>query len=77
MAVTANDRVDGVERESTAKGFARRLLDRYLDSQMQRARLRVNAYLQSLDDKALGNLGYTAADIKNIRERDASVGMVV
>lgn len=77
MAVTTFDRVGGVEREAKAKGFARRLLDRYLDSQMQRARLRVNAYLQSLDDKALGNLGYTAADIKNIRERDASVGMVV
>jgi hypothetical protein len=77
MAVTTFDRVGGVEREAKAKGFARRLFDRFVDAQMQKARLRVNAYLQSLDDKALGNLGYTEADIKNIRARDASVGMVV
>ena len=29
--------------------------------QMQKARLKVNAYLQGLDDKSLASLGYTPA----------------
>lgn len=76
MAITTFDRI-GIDGEAKAKGFGRRVLDRYIDAQMQKAKLRVNAYLQSLDDRALGNLGYTASDIKNIRERDASVGLIV
>jgi hypothetical protein len=43
---------------------------------MQKARLKVNAYLQSLDDKSLASLGYTPSDIANIRAREASVSLM-
>jgi hypothetical protein len=65
-----------VHAPAQTKSFGRRLLDRYIDAQMQKARLKVNAYLQGLDDKSLASLGYTPADIANIRARDASVSLM-
>jgi len=77
MTTATFDRIERIEAGAKTKGFARRLFDRYLDAQMRKAHLRVNAYLQSLDDKALAGLGYTQADIRNIRQREASVGLIV
>jgi hypothetical protein len=77
MTTATFDRIDRIEAGAKTKGFARRLFDRYLEAQMRKAHLRVNAYLQTLDDKTLGELGYTRADIRNIRQRDASVGVIV
>lgn len=77
MAVTTFDRASEIVGSEKSKGFARRLLDRYIEAQMKRAHLRVNAYLQSLDDKALGQLGYTPGDIRNIRRREASLGLII
>jgi len=77
MTTATFDRIERIEAGAKTKGFARRLFDRYLDAQMRKAHLRVNAYLQSLDDKALAGLGYTPADIRNIRQREASVGLIV
>jgi uncharacterized protein YjiS (DUF1127 family) len=75
MAITTFDR--GLDAPGGAKGFARRLLDRYIDAQMQRAQLRVNAALQRLDNKTLSDLGYTSADITNIRRAEASISLLV
>jgi len=77
MTTATFDRIDRIETGAKTKGFAHRLFDRYIDAQMRKAHLRVNAYLQTLDDKALGKLGYTPGDIRNIRRRDASVGVIV
>ncbi len=77
MAVTTFDSVGKIDSKVRGKGFLRRVMDRYLDSQMNKARLRVNAYLQTLDDRALAELGYTPADIRNIRRTDATIGLVV
>jgi len=44
---------------------------------MKKAQLRVNAYLQNLDDKALTDLGYTPADIRNIRQADSTMGLII
>ena len=77
MAVTTFDRVRGYDDGVEGKGFARRFLDRYTDAQMKKARMRVNAYLQSLDDNSLAQLGYTPADIRNIRRSEASLGLIL
>lgn len=77
MATTTFDRVDAIAAPAKGKSFGRRLLDRYIDAQMQKAHLRVNAYLQSLDDKSLASLGYTPADISNIRAREAAVSLMI
>ena len=77
MATTTFIGPADVSGKVKSKGFARRLLDRYIDAQMKRAALRVNAYLQSLDDTALSQLGYTPADIRNIRRRNASIGLMI
>jgi hypothetical protein len=77
MATTTFDRVQSLDGASKEKGVLRRALDRYIDAQMNKARLRVNAYLQGLDDKALDELGYTPADIRNIRASDASVSLII
>jgi hypothetical protein len=44
---------------------------------MARARLQVNAYLQSLDDEALATLGYRKAEIDEIRRRPAHISLMV
>jgi hypothetical protein len=44
---------------------------------MKRAQIRVNAYLQTLDDKTLIDLGYTPAQIDDIRRTNAAVALVV
>jgi hypothetical protein len=77
MATTTFDGAVGTAGNTNSKSFARRLLDRYMDAQMKKATLRVNAYLQSLDDTALSQLGYTPADIRNIRRREASLGLMI
>jgi hypothetical protein len=77
MAVTTFDSVGKIEGKVSGKGFVRRVLDRYIDAQMNKARLRVNAYLNTLDDKGLAELGYTPADIRNIRKTDATFALVV
>jgi hypothetical protein len=77
MAVTTFERAGGIDSKASEKGFARRLLDRYIDAQMQKAQRRVNAYLQTMDDKALARLGYSQADIRNIRASDGSVGLII
>ena len=77
MAVTTFERIGGIDAKSSEKGFARRLMDRYIDAQMQKAQRRVNAYLQTMDDKALARLGYSQADILNIRASDGSMGLIV
>jgi hypothetical protein len=77
MAVATFDRVGTIEDKVKGKGFVARFLDRYVDAQMQKARLRVNAYLQTLDDRSLAEMGYTPADIRNIRKTDATIGLVV
>jgi hypothetical protein len=77
MAVTTFERVGGIGDKASGKGFARRLMDRYIDAQMQKAQRRVNAYLQTMDDKTLAGLGYSQADIRNIRASDSSIGLIV
>jgi uncharacterized protein YjiS (DUF1127 family) len=77
MAVTTFDRVERIERKVSGKGFAGRLLERYMDAQMKKARLRVNAYLQNLSDATLTDMGYTPADIRNIRKSDATIALIV
>jgi uncharacterized protein YjiS (DUF1127 family) len=77
MAVTTFDHIGKIEDKVSGKGFARRLLDRYIDAQMKKAQLRVNAYLQNLDDKALTDLGYSPADIRNIRQADSTMGLII
>jgi hypothetical protein len=77
MAVTTFDRIGKIDGKASGKGFARRLLERYTDAQMKKARLRVNAYLQTLDDRRLTELGYTPADIRNIRQSDSNVRLIV
>ena len=77
MATTTFDRAQTSNGKAGAKGFGRRLLDRYIDARMMKARLQVNAYLQSLDDKALTRLGYTPSDIRNIRRSEASDSLMV
>jgi hypothetical protein len=77
MATTTFNRAETRSSTASAKSFGRRLLDRYINAQMTRARLRVNAYLQSLDDKALSRLGYTPSDIRNIRRSEASDSLMI
>jgi hypothetical protein len=71
MAVTTFERAGAYDGAAKSKGFARRLLDRYIDAQMRKAQRHVNAYLQGMDDNALRNLGYSEAEIKLIRQSDA------
>jgi hypothetical protein len=71
MAVTTFERAGAYDRAATGKGFARRLLDRYIDAQMRKAQRHVNAYLQGMDDSALRNLGYLEEEIKCIRQSAA------
>jgi hypothetical protein len=73
MAVTTFEGIGKVGGRS----FARRLLDRYMDAQMKKARLRVNAYLQTMDDSALDRLGYTPAEIGDIRASDSTAGVII
>jgi hypothetical protein len=73
MAVTTFERSSAYEGAAKSKGFARRLLDRYIDAQMRKARRHVNAYLQGLDDNALGKLGYSVTEIQHIRQSDANI----
>lgn len=77
MAAITFDGIGKRDGKMKAKGFARRLMDRYVDAQMKRAQLRVNAYLQRLNDEALGKLGYTPAEIQAIRASDAGVGLMI
>ena len=77
MATMTFDSIGKHDGKMRAKGFARRFMDRYVDAQMKKARLRVNAYLQRLNDEALGKLGYTPAEIQAIRASDASVGLMI
>ena len=77
MAITTFDRAKTSNDTASAKSFGRRLFDRYIDAQMAKARLQVNAYLQSLDDKALNRLGCTPADIRNIRRSEASDSLMM
>ena len=48
-----------------------------MDAQMKKARLRVNAYLQTMDDSALDRLGYTPAEIRDIRASDSTAGVII
>ncbi len=75
MATTTFDRA--LETRDRSKGFARRLLDRYIEVKMKQAQLRVNAYLQTLDDEQLTELGYAASDIKDIRRSDSHMPLLV
>ena len=77
MATATFDRAHSLDAPVKGKGFVRRVLDRYIDAQMKRAQIRVNAYLQTLDDKALVDLGYSPADIAEIRRANAAVALVV
>lgn len=77
MTVTTFERAGAYDGAAKSKGFARRLLDRYIDAQMRRAQRHVNAYLQGLNDNALRNLGYSQADIKLIRETGANISPIV
>jgi len=77
MVTTTLDRASGLGTQRTGKGLLRRMADRYIEAQIRKAELRVNAYLQSLDDKALSKMGYTAAQIRDIRGRDASVSAYI
>jgi len=77
MAAITCDGIGKHDGKMRAKGFAGRFMDRYVDAQMEKARLRVNAYLQRLNDEALGKLGYTPAEIQAIRASDASVGLMI
>jgi hypothetical protein len=76
MAVTTFERAGSYDAAGKSKGFARRLLDRYIDAQMRKARRHVNAYLNGLDDNSLRNLGYTDADIKLIRQSDEHIPLM-
>jgi hypothetical protein len=77
MATTTLARAQSLEGRNEARGFFSRLLDRYIESRMARARLQVNAYLQSLDDEALATLGYRKAEIDEIRRRPAHISQMV
>jgi hypothetical protein len=77
MAVTTFDRATSYDAPAKGKGFARRLYDRYVEAQMKRAQLRVNSYLQTLDDAALADLGYGPAQIAEIRRADAGIPLIV
>jgi hypothetical protein len=77
MVVTTFERPGAYDGASKSKGFARRLLDRYIEAQMRKARRHVNAYLQSRDDNALRHLGYSQADIKLIRQGDTNISPIV
>ena len=77
MAITTFDRAQTLGGTSNTTGFARRLFDRFIEAQTAKARLRVNAYLQSLDDQALARLGYTPADISNIRRSKSNISAIV
>ena len=76
MAVTTFERAGAYDGAAKSKGFARRLLDRYIDAQMRKAQRQVNAYLRGLDDNALRNLGYSGAEIERIRQSDANISPV-
>jgi hypothetical protein len=76
MAVMTFERAGAYDGAAKSKGFARRLLDRYIEAQMRKARRHVIAYLQGLDDKALRNLGYSGAEIERIRQSDASIAPI-
>ena len=77
MAATTFERIGKIDGKISGKGFARRLLDRYIEAQMKKAGLRVNAYLRTLNDKRLTELGYTPSEILIIRATDATLGSVV
>lgn len=77
MTTTTFDRASGLGSARTGKGLVRRMMDRFVDAQMHKAQLRINAYLQSLDDKALAQMGYTPADIQNIRRSEASISTYI
>jgi hypothetical protein len=76
MAVTTFERAGAYDGAAKSKGFARRLLDRYIDAQMRKAQRQVNAYLRGLDDKALRNFGYSGAEIERIRQSDANISSI-
>jgi hypothetical protein len=76
MTAATFARAGSYDAASGSKGFMRRLLDRYIEVQMRKARRHVNAYLQNLDDNSLRNLGYCDADIKLIRQSDTDVSLM-
>jgi hypothetical protein len=76
MAVTTFERAGAYNGAAKSKGFARRLLDRYIEAQMRKAQRHVNAYLQGLDDNSLRNLGYSEAEIQLIRQSDANIAPI-
>lgn len=84
MSITTFDHADGLGAVNTGasfskteKGFFGRFLDRYIDAQMRRAQLRVNSYLQRLDDGALASLGYSQDEIVEIRRREAAPSLFI
>jgi hypothetical protein len=77
MMATTFDRAQTSNATASTKNFGRRLLDRCINARMTKARLQVNAYLQSLDDKTLTRLGYTSSDIRNIRRSETSNSLMV
>jgi hypothetical protein len=77
MATTALARAQSFGGRNEARGFFGRLLDRYIEARMARARLHVTAYLQRLDDEALAKLGYRTSEINEIRRRPAHVSLMV
>lgn len=77
MTATTFDRAGTARAQRTGKGFIRRFMDHYMEVQMKRAQLRVNAYLRGLGDGDLQALGYTPAEIRAIRNREASISVMV
>ena len=66
MAVTTLDSFAGRATDKARKpGLFMRMIQALVESREREARRYVNAYLRSLDDKTLAELGYDRAEIRN------------
>ena len=77
MAITF-DRVTAINSGHTeGKSFLKRTFDRFVEARTREAQRHINAYLQRQDDETLTKLGYTGAQIGEIRRSDAAVPALI
>ena len=67
MAVTTLDSFEGRTTDKARKpGLFTRMYRAFVLSKEREARLHINRYLRSLDDRTLADLGYERAEIVNL-----------
>ncbi|NJM33530.1 MAG: hypothetical protein HC850_01205 [Rhodomicrobium sp.] len=69
MATTYDTSVTLGTEGKSGSGFAARLFNRFVEARQKEANRQILCYLQGLDAETLKNLGYSSAQINQIKAR--------